>query len=143
MFDGRLAENFKLSSGSFVAVGALRGALVTAAGGAISDAVIAGHDQDYASALAWLNEGEAERVCGGDTERLRAHLADALASMNEGHGATRQVKRLLVLDEPASMDAGEITDKGYVNQRAVLERRAGQVARLYAEPADPEVIVAP
>jgi feruloyl-CoA synthase len=142
MFDGRLAENFKLSSGSFVAVGALRGALVSAAGGVLADAVIAGHDQAYASALAWLNAGEAERVCGGDREKLRSHLAEALARMNEDHGATRQIQRLLVLDEPANMDAGEITDKGYVNQRAVLERRADQVARLYAEPPDPDVIVA-
>jgi len=142
MFDGRLAENFKLSSGSFVAVGALRGALVSAAGGVLADAVIAGHDEAYASALAWLNAGEAERVCGGDREKLRSHLAEALARMNEDHGATRQIQRLLVLEEPASMDAGEITDKGYVNQRAVLERRADQVARLYAEPPDPDVIVA-
>jgi feruloyl-CoA synthase len=141
MFDGRLAENFKLSSGSFVAVGALRGALVSASGGVLSDAVIAGHDEAYASALAWVNTGEAERVCGGDPERLRAHLAETLARMNEDHGATRQVQRLLLLDEPANMDAGEITDKGYVNQRAVLERRADLVRRLYAEPLDPDVIV--
>jgi feruloyl-CoA synthase len=143
MFDGRLAENFKLSSGSFVAVGALRGALVSASGGVLSDAAIAGHDEAYASALAWVNAAEAERVCSGDPERLRAHLAEALARMNEDHGATRQVQRLLLLDEPANMDAGEITDKGYVNQRAVLERRADLVSKLYAEPPDPDVIVAP
>jgi feruloyl-CoA synthase len=140
MFDGRLAENFKLSSGTFVGVGALRGALVSACGGVLSDAVIAGHDQAYASALAWLNAGEAERVCGDDTQRLRTHLADALARMNEDAGSARRIDRLLLLDEPPNMDAGEITDKGYVNQRAVLERRADQVARLYTDPPDPEVI---
>lgn len=140
MFDGRLAENFKLSSGTFVGVGALKGALVSACGGVLSDAVIAGHDEPYASALAWVNADEAERVCGGDPDRVRAHLAGSLARLNEGAGSARRIERLLILDEPASMDAGEITDKGYVNQRAVLERRAELVARLYAEPADPDVI---
>jgi feruloyl-CoA synthase len=140
MFDGRLAEDFKLSSGTFVRVGALRGALVSACGGVISDAVIAGQDETCASALAWVNAGEAERVCGADPERLRAHLADALSRMNSGEGSARRIERLLVLDEPPNMDAGEITDKGYVNQRAVLERRAAEVARLYADPPDPDVI---
>jgi feruloyl-CoA synthase len=140
MFDGRLAEDFKLSSGTFVRVGAVRGALVSACGGVLSDAVIAGHDQDYAGALAWLNAAEAERACGGDPERLRAHLAEALARMNAEEGSARRIERLLLLDEPANMDAGEITDKGYVNQRAVLDRRADQVARLYADPPDPDVI---
>jgi feruloyl-CoA synthase len=141
MFDGRLAENFKLSSGTFVGVGAVKGALVSAAGGVLSDAVIAGHDEAFVSALAWLNAGEAERLCGGDPDRLRAHLAEALARMNDGVGSASRVERLLLLDEPASMDAGEITDKGYVNQRAVLARRAELVARLYTEPLDPAVIV--
>jgi feruloyl-CoA synthase len=141
MFDGRLAEDFKLSSGTFVRVGGVRGALVSACGGVLTDAVIAGHDQAFASALAWVNEGEAERVCGDDPEALRAHLAGCLAKLNEGSGSTRRIERLLLMDEPASMDAGEITDKGYVNQRAVLARRAELVARLYAEPLDPSVIV--
>jgi feruloyl-CoA synthase len=141
MFDGRLAEDFKLSSGSFVRVGALRGALVSACGGVLSDAAIAGHDEAYAGALGWLNAGEAERVCGADAERLRAHLAEALARTNSGEGSARRIERLLLLDEPPNMDAGEITDKGYVNQRAVIERRADAVARLYADPPDPEVIV--
>jgi feruloyl-CoA synthase len=140
MFDGRLAEDFKLSSGTFVRVGAVRGALVSACGGVLSDAVIAGHDEAYAGALAWVNAGEAERVCGGDAERLRAHLSEALARMNEEEGSARRIERVLLLDEPPNMDAGEITDKGYVNQRAVLERRADQVARLYADPPDPDVI---
>ncbi|HEY1594042.1 MAG TPA: feruloyl-CoA synthase [Thermoleophilaceae bacterium] len=141
MFDGRLAENFKLTSGSFVAVGALRGALVTACGGVLSDAVICGHDEAFASALAWVNDAEAQRVCGGDPERLRAHLSGALARMNADVGSASQIQRLLLLDEPANLDAGEITDKGYVNQRAVLERRAELVRRLYADPPDADVIL--
>jgi len=141
MFDGRLAEDFKLSSGSFVRVGAVRGALVSACAGVLSDAVIAGQDETFASALAWVNEGEAKRLCDGDPSRLREHLAGSLARMNAEVGSARRIERLLLMDEPASMDAGEITDKGYVNQRAVLARRAELVARLYAEPVRPDVIV--
>jgi len=148
MFDGRLAENFKLSSGTFVTVSAVKGALVTAAGGMLSDAVICGHDQEFASALAWVNQADARALCGSsddeavplDHPALRSHLAHALAQMNEGLGSARRIERLLLLEEPPNMDAGEITDKGYVNQRAVLERRAGLVAQLYTDPAGSGVI---
>jgi feruloyl-CoA synthase len=148
MFDGRLAEDFKLANGTFVRVGPLRTALVSAAGGVLADAVIAGHDGPYAAALAWLNRDEARRVCGGggdagvalDDPALREHLAAALARLNDRAGSAARIERLLLLDAPPDMDAGEITDKGYVNQRAVLERRAGDVARLLADPPDPAVI---
>ena len=147
MFDGRLAENFKLSSGTFVTVAAVKGALITAAGGMLTDAVICGHDQAYAGALAWVNQNDARALCGVDEgdvpldhPLLRSHLAHALAQMNEGLGSARRIERLILLEEPANMDAGEITDKGYVNQRAVLERRAELVAQLYTEPAGSAVI---
>ena len=144
MFDGRLAENFKLSSGTWVLVGQLRTALVSEAR-VLRDAVIAGHDRPYAAALAWVDEAEARRVCGIaegedltlDHPALRAHLAEALDRLNAGAGSAARIERLLLLSEPPNMDAGEITDKGYVNQRAVLERRADAGARLFAdEPAD-------
>jgi feruloyl-CoA synthase len=146
LFDGRLAENFKLSSGTFVTVGALRGALLSACGGVLSDAVIAGHDQEYASALAWLDQKDARRLCGAsedvplDDPLVRAHLAESLADMNESVGSASRIQRLLLLDEPPNMDAGEITDKGYVNQRAVLDQRADLVTRLYMDPPDAGVI---
>ncbi|MEA2229861.1 MAG: feruloyl-CoA synthase, partial [Solirubrobacteraceae bacterium] len=101
----------------------------------------------FAAALAWVNQGEARRVCGveGDVAldhpALRAHLADALARVNAGAGSASRVERLLLLPEPPDMDAGEITDKGYVNQRAVLDRRREHVERLFAEPCDPAVVV--
>ncbi|MCW3065368.1 MAG: Long-chain-fatty-acid--CoA ligase [Solirubrobacterales bacterium] len=133
MFDGRLAEDFKLTSGTWVRVGALRGALVSAAG-VLSDAVIAGHDREYATALCWLAPGAAD---GADVDD---RLAAALAELNAAAGSAARIERLLLLPDPPSLDAGEITDKGYVNQRAVLERRAGEVALLYAEPCDPRVI---
>src|SRR4051812_22196422 len=147
MFDGRLAEDFKLSTGTFVRVGAVRTALMSAAG-VLRDAVIAGQDRPFAAALAWLDADEARRACGidGDVElddpRLRPHLATALHRLNGQAGWAGRIERLLLLAEPPDMDAGEITDKGYVNQRAVLERRAADVARLLADPPDPAVIVA-
>jgi feruloyl-CoA synthase len=102
----------------------------------LADAVIAGHDGEYVAALAWVNQSEARRV----ESTLREHLAAALARLNEGAGSASRIERLLVLTEPASLDAGEITDKGYVNQRRVLECRAADVARLLAEPPDDDVI---
>ena len=145
MFDGRLAEDFKLATGTWVTVGKLRTALVSAAG-VLTDAVIAGHDRDCVAALAWVDGGEARRLCGSegdvalDHPELRRHLADRLAQLNAGAGSASRIARLLLLAEPPSIDAGEITDKGYVNQRRVLERRAAEVERLFADPLDERVI---
>jgi feruloyl-CoA synthase len=149
LFDGRLAENFKLLTGTWVVVGQVRTALLSEAR-VLTDAVIAGHDRPSVAALAWVNQGEARRVCGAgegehvalDDPRLRAHLADALGRTGATAGSSARVERLLLLEEPPSMDAGEITDKGYVNQRAVLERRADAVARLFADDPDDAVILA-
>jgi feruloyl-CoA synthase len=147
MFDGRLAEDFKLLSGTWVTVGRLRVALVSASGGVLRDAVIAGHDRGFVGALAWIDPAEARRVCGADGDvapgdpGLRAHLASCLARLNAEAGSAASVERLVLLAGPPDLDAGEITDKGYVNQRAVLERRAHEVDRLFAEPLDERVIV--
>ncbi len=135
MFDGRIAENFKLLTGTWVAVGALRTRLLSTAG-VLSDAVIAGQDAEYVGALAWVNQAEAP----DDEASLRERLAGALAKLNAGAGSAGRIERLLLLETPPSLDAGEITDKGYLNQRACLESRAAEVARLYANPPDPEVI---
>jgi feruloyl-CoA synthase len=147
MFDGRIAEDFKLVTGTWVTVGRLRAGLVSESGGLLGDAVITGHDRDYAAALAWVNQLEARRAFGEDVAlddpRLREHLTDALRRLNTGAGSASRVERLLLLDEPPDLDAGEITDKGYVNQRRVVDRRADAVARLYARPPDPAVIVSP
>ncbi len=144
-FDGRIAENFKLLTGTWVAAGALRTRLISAAG-VLSDAVICGQDAAYAAALAWVNQAEARRVTGAsedvalDDPALREHLAGALRSLNADAGSASRIERLLLLAEPPGLDAGEITDKGYINQRRTLECRAADVARLYAEPADPAVL---
>ncbi len=148
MFDGRLAEDFKLATGTWVRVGQVRNRLVSAAGGVLGDAVICGHDGASVCALAWLNMTEAQRVAAApddvaiDHPALRAHLARALAQSNRGAGSALRVERLLLLSEPPAIDAGEITDKGYINQRAVIERRAGDVARLLADPPPAAVITA-
>jgi feruloyl-CoA synthase len=145
VFDGRIAENFKLLTGTWVAAGALRTRLISAAG-ALSDAVICGQDAEYVAAMAWVNQAEARRLTGSaedvalDDPALRAHLAGALRTLNAQAGSASRVERLLLLAQPASLDAGEITDKGYLNQRRTLECRAAEVARLYAEPVDPAVI---
>jgi feruloyl-CoA synthase len=135
MFDGRIAENFKLLTGTWVAVGALRTRLLSIAG-VLSDAVIAGQDADYVAALAWVNQAEAS----SDEATLRERLSQALAELNQDSGSAARIERILLLETPPSLDAGEITDKGYLNQRACLERRAADVARLYADKPGPDVI---
>jgi feruloyl-CoA synthase len=147
LFDGRIAEDFKLLSGTFVRVGPLRTGLLSAAG-VLSDAVICGHDTERVSALAWVNQVEARKLGGGadrdvalDDPRLRDHLAQALAKLNQGAGSAARVERLLLLAEPPSLDDGEITDKGYINQRECLKRRASEIARLNATDPDEQVIL--
>jgi feruloyl-CoA synthase len=144
-FDGRIAEDFKLMTGTWVTVGPLRLRLLSAAG-VLTDAVICGHDSGYVSALAWVNQADARRLFGGeddvsgDDPRLRDHLARALAALNEAAGSAARVERLLLLATPPSLDAGEITDKGYLNQRRCLACRAADVARLYSAEPDPAII---
>jgi feruloyl-CoA synthase len=71
---------------------------------------------------------------------LRAHLAERLTEMNRGAGSAHRIQRLLLLATPPDIDAGEITDKGYINQRVVLQRRDADVGRLFAEPVADDVI---
>jgi len=129
VFDGRVAEDFKLSSGTWVSVGGVRLRLIAACNPIVQDAVITGHDRDEIGALLFLSPA----AQGMAPEALRARLAEGLRALTAGGGgsSTRPV-RLLVLREPPSIDANEITDKGYINQRAVLEHRAALVERLYA-----------
>jgi feruloyl-CoA synthase len=75
-----------------------------------------------------------------DDPRLRRHLGRVLAELDEGSGSSGRIERLLLLAEPPGLDAGEITDKGYINQRACMQCRAADVARLYAAEPDAAVI---
>ena len=151
LFRGRLAEDFKLSTGTFVRVGALRTSLLSAIP-LLADAVITGEDRNLACALAWVNPAEAQRLLGRPPEtdgelivdiELAEQVAQGLARHAESRGSAGRVARLLLMSRPADLDAGEITDKGYVNQRKVLAVRRDLVDLLHADPPPAAVIVAP
>ena len=148
VFDGRIVENFKLTSGTWVHVGNLRLSLIAALSPVVQDLVVAGEGREWVAILAWLRPREARQIAG-DVEAeaavaaapgLRRHLLEALRAFNaEAGGQSRRVARMLVLVDPPAGD--EMADKGYINQRAVLERRRSEVERLYAREPDPDVIV--
>ena len=146
-FAGRIAEDFKLASGTWVHVGPLRTAAVAAGAPLVQDVVVAGLDREDLGLLLFLNPLATRDLCPdvppeelGRRPEIRAFLARAYHRHNAASaGSSHRVARLLVLAEPPSIDANEITDKGYLNQRAVLERRAASVEQLYAE-GDGEVI---
>ena len=153
LFDGRLAENFKLMSGTWVHVGELRLELISAGAPVIQDVVVTGHDREEIGLLIFPNPAGCRSLCrdAAETEPLaelirrpevRDHLAAALAAHNAANPAnSRRIARALLVEEPPSIEAGEVTDKGYVNQRAVLARRAVVVERLYEGGAAGERIV--
>ena len=152
VFDGRVTENFKLLSGTWVAVGTLRLAVISAAAPVLQDAAITGHDRDEIGIIGFPSLPGCRALCpelADDAtledviarpeirERLRAGLARHNA---ENRGSSTRIARALLSPEPPVIDAGEITDKGYINQRAVLARRAAEVERLHANPPDPDLI---
>jgi feruloyl-CoA synthase len=143
MFDGRIAEDFKLSTGTWVHVGAARVMLIAAGDPLIQDAVITGHERSEVGALLFLNAA-AVKARGLDEAGVRAHVRAALDRLiaETGSGSSTHPVRALVAGEPPSIDANEITDKGYINQRAVLERRAALVEKLHADPPASDVILA-
>jgi feruloyl-CoA synthase len=137
IFDGRVAEDFKLGTGTWVSVGTLRVRVVSALAPLAQDAVITGHERDEVGVLVFPSPEAAALP----PEELTRRIAAALRALkDEGGGSSQVPTRALVLAEAPSADAGEITDKGYINQGAVLRRRAEAVARLYA--GGPGVIVA-
>ena len=141
-FDGRVAEDFKLTSGTWVSVGTLRVAGITALAPLAQDIVVTGHGGDAVRFLVFPNiaacrahaglpdSADASEVIGHD--KVRTAIAQGLAKLKTqcGGGSSGHATRALLLAEPASVDGGEITDKGYINQRAVLTRRAAAVALL-------------
>lgn len=144
VFDGRVAEDFKLDSGTWVSVGTLRPDIVAACSPFVQDAVVAGQDRGFASAILWPSAAARTEFAAGDgldVARLGAALAERLAAHNRNAGgSSRRVRRFLIAAEPLSIEHGEITDKGYVNQRAVLDRRTDLVAALYDTHAGAGVI---
>jgi len=144
IFDGRVVEDFKLLSGTFVLVGTLRTAAIAAASPVLQDAVVCGQDRDYIGLLGFPNIAACRRLADDDGAKLTmtellAHpavigpLRDGLSRLNaESRGSSMRIKRALLMTEPPSVDGHEFTDKGYINQRATLERRKALVERLYA-----------
>jgi feruloyl-CoA synthase len=137
VFGGRLGENFKLSSGTWVSVAPVRLALIEACAPLVLEAVIAGHDRDELGALLFLAPAAQQLSADERVERLRRGLAGYCAA--HPHGSER-VARAIIAAEPLSLDAGETTDKGYTNQRRVIERRATLIDALFAASPGAEVI---
>jgi feruloyl-CoA synthase len=150
-FAGRVAEEFKLQSGVFVRVGSLRVECINAMAPLVTDVVVTGADRVDVGLLAWLNLNACRELTGQPqaslpeliaSPKVREAVRNALSRHNlRNTGSSTRIRRVLLLAEPASMDAGEITDKGYVNQRRVLDLRASSVERLYAQPTDDTVIL--
>lgn len=147
-FDGRVSEDFKLASGTWVSVGPLRARFVAACAPLVRDVVIAGINRDEVSALVVLDlDGcrlinptlPADDLTVSARDRLvreafRERLIQFLASAT---GSSTRITRTILLDTPLSIDKGEVTDKGSINQRAVLEHRGALIEELYAaNPSD-------
>ena len=142
MFDGRLAEDFKLSSGVFVSVGPLRNRAVLEGSPYVQDLVVAAPDRECLGALVFPRLYECRQLSGlpatsSDaqvlaSEPVRNWFTQWLQRLNrQASGNASRLEWIALQDEPASIDRGEITDKGSINQRAVLQWRAAQVEALY------------
>jgi feruloyl-CoA synthase len=154
LFDGRIAEDFKLSTGTFVSVGPLRARIIAAGEPCVQDAVITGLNRDTIGALLFPRLDECRRVAGcapdAPAREVLHHPAvraffqamlDRLAA--QGSGSASRLERIHLLTDPPSIDKGELTDKGSINQRAVLQQRASLVNALYeGQASDPFIIQA-
>ena len=151
MFDGRVAEDFKLSSGTWVHVSDLRLKGIEHLAPIAQDIVVTGLGRDEIGFLVFANLAACRDLAGlGDQappaqilahERVQAHVRDGLQRLKAmGRGSSTFATRALLMAEPAAVDSGEITDKGYINQRAVLSRRAALVERLYEAGAAEDVV---
>jgi feruloyl-CoA synthase len=152
LFDGRIAEDFKLSTGTWVSVGPLRARFIDACAPYVRDVVFAGPDRDDIVALVFPDieacrklapehAADAAPAAVLDDVRVRRKFAavlEALAATSPG--SSTRVMRAVLMAEPPSMDKGEMTDKGSINQRAVLKNRAALVDELYAAPLSSRVI---
>jgi len=153
IFDGRIAEDFKLSSGTWVSVGSLRLLGIEALAPIAQDIVVSGHDLDFVAFLVVPNVVACREIAGLSQDapiaqvltapQVRARVREGLRQLHAktGGASSMHAKRALLMEEPLSSDAGEITDKGYVNQRAVLARRAPLVERLHGPGLHEAIVV--
>ena len=153
VFDGRLAEDFKLSTGTWVSVGPLRARILAQAAGVAQDVVIAGHDREFVAALVFPNLQACRELIGAGADTpartLLSHpvivsrFTDVFTTLAAAStGSSTFVARAIVLEDPPSMDAREVTDKGSINQKAVLAHRAALVDELYTASPSPHVLIA-
>ncbi|MBP0623764.1 AMP-binding protein [Cupriavidus consociatus] len=149
-FDGRVAENFKLSNGTWVNAAQLRLAVLASTAPLFDECVVTGHDRDELGVLLFPNLAACRDATGMEQATLRdlvghdvlhAAVTRAIDTLCANAGASTRVTRAIVLDCSPSIEAGEMTDKGYLNQRAALKRRANEVEALYTNPRPSHVIV--
>jgi feruloyl-CoA synthase len=151
-FDGRIAEDFKLATGTFVSVGPLRARIIEAGDPLVQDAVVAGLNRDHVGLLIFPRLEEIRRRFGLPADWRAAQLLAAPPVREafqllmdrlwaQGTGSASRPAAALLLAEPPAIDRGEVTDKGSINQRAVLAHRAELVERLYADAPDADLIV--
>ncbi len=154
LFDGRIAEDFKLATGTWVSVGPLRMTFIAHCAPLVRDVVLAGPDRDEVAALIIADVEACRKLASGlppnaapatvltypQVRKAFERLLDALSDPSRGTSA--RIGRAILLADPPSLDVGEVTDKGSINQRAVLAHRAALVEELYADPPSPNVIVA-
>ncbi|MDR3506396.1 MAG: feruloyl-CoA synthase [Caulobacteraceae bacterium] len=139
IFDGRLVENFKLASGTFVTAGALRLTALSAIGGAALDAVVCGEGREGVGLLLFIDPATRARLTH---DELRAQIRAGLERMNAAaKGSGGKIARALILEGAPDAHSGEITDKGYINQALARARRPAELERLFADAPDPEVLV--
>jgi feruloyl-CoA synthase len=145
-FTGRISENFKLANGTWVAIGNMRAAILAATRGVLLDIVVAGENREACALLCWLNPTEAARISNAPAADLTCDpkviefLRHCLQEYNEVVGSSEKICSFTLLKDPPSLAAGEITDKAYVNQRAVLKHRAELADRLHCNEPDAAVI---
>jgi feruloyl-CoA synthase len=138
VFEGRLSEDFKLSTGTWVRVGPLRARFLAHFGDLVHDVVIAGHDRDFVGALIFPQAAAVERL---GSEALRARCTERLATLAAcSAGTSTTIRRAVLLDRAPAIDAHEVTDKGTVSQKAVLANRAALVERLFEQEPSGEVM---
>ncbi|CAN7743370.1 AMP-binding protein [Bradyrhizobium sp. LjRoot220] len=145
-FTGRISENFKLANGTWVSIGNMRSAILAATSGVLLDIVVAGESRESCALLCWLNPTEAARISKTPASDLTCDplvvqfLKNRFQEYNETVGSSEGIYSFALLKDPPSLAAGEITDKAYVNQRAVLKHRSEQVERLYRKDPNQDVI---
>jgi len=152
-FDGRLNEDFKLSSGTWVRVGPLRMRLLAHFGGLLQDVVLAGPDRDYVTALFFPSLDGCKTGCAGlpnnaqaaeivgrpEVRSLFQERLDAFAALNRQNSTC--IMRAVLLEKPPSMETRELTDKGSINQSVMLKNRAAIVDELYKDPAPAQILM--